>query len=220
MADEVSPGTTLRAVARVVYGDLVTVVATSLLFVLAALPLVTLGGALLALVATWTEVVTRRDTGAPPSERGRGALFLDALWRNVRAGVPYSVLLVAVAGLTGVYYAVGVTRGSGLFLLAALVGLYAAVGALAWCLRAASFRVRTDRPLGAREAFHLAGRTFLDEPAFAVLVGVGFAVALSVGAVVRVLLPLVVPGVLVVVEVVAFEELAGDGAGAVRATYR
>jgi len=220
MADEVSPGTVARAVARVVYGDLVTVVVTSLLFTLAALPVVTLGAALLALVETWTTVVTRRDTGAPPSERGRAELFLGAVVRNIRAGLPYTLVLSFVGGLTGFYYVVGTARGSGLFLLAALVGLYGVVVVLAWSLRAASVRARSERPLGFRGAVTVAGETFLDRPSFAVLVAVALAGVLVVGAVVRVVVPLVVPAVLAVIEVVAFEELGGDGAAAVRATYR
>lgn len=220
MSQEVTPGTVLKAAARVVYADLVTVVATSLAFVLVSVPLVTVGAAVLALVETWTTVVTHRDTGAPVTERGRLELFWRSFRRHLRAGVPYSVLLVAVVGLTVVYAVVGLTQQSGLFVLAAVVGGYLVVGVTLWCLRAASIQVRTDPTPPTRPAFERAGVTLLDRPYFAVLVATLVATLVVVGAVVRVAVPLLLPAVLAVVEVVAFEELAGDGAAAVRETYR
>lgn len=220
MSPEVTPGAVLRAAARVVYGDLVTVVATSLAFALAALPVVTLGAALLALVDTWTTVVTERDTGAPVTERGRLRLFARSFRSHLWAGVPYSLVLLAVTGLTAVYAVVGVARGSGLFLLAAVVGGYLVIGALLWCLRAASVQVRTVPVPPTRVAFGRAGVTLADRPYFAVLVATLAAALVVAGALVRVAVPLVLPGVLAVVEVVAFEELAGEGAAAVRETYR
>jgi hypothetical protein len=59
-----------------------------------------------------------------------------------------------------------------------------------------------------------------DRPYFAVLVATLVAGLVVLGALVRVAVPLLVPAVLAVVEVVAFEELAGEGAAAVRETYR
>jgi hypothetical protein len=220
MTRELSPGLVLRAVARVVYGDLVTVIATSVAFVLASLPVVTLGAAVLALVDTWTEVVTRRDTGAPPSERGRLRVFVDAYRRHLRAGVPYSVLFVVVVALTAVYATFGVARQSGVFVLAAIVGAYVVVVATVWSLRAASFQTREEPPIPTRMAFERAGLSLVDRPAFAVVLSTVAAVVLVGGAALRVTFPLLVPGVLAVLEVVAFEEHVGDGAAAVRATYR
>lgn len=220
MTRELSPGLVLRAVARVTYGDLVTVVATSVAFVLASLPVVTLGAALLALVDTWTAVVTRRDTGAPPSERGRLRLFASSYRRHLRAGVPYSVLFVAVVGLTAVYAAFGVTQQSGVFVIAAIVGAYAVVLVTVWSLRAASVQTREDPAVGVRVAFERAGLTLVDRPAFAIVLSTVAAVVLVGGVALRITFPLLVPGVLAVLEVVAFEEHLGDGAATVRATYR
>lgn len=220
MSREVTPGAVLRAAARVVYGDLVTIVATSLAFVLASLPVVTLGAALLALVDTWTAIVTARDTGAPVTERGRLRLFARSFRRNLRAGVPYSLVLVVVTGLTVVYAVVGVARRSGLFVLAAVVGGYIVIGVTLWCLRAASIQVRAEPALPFRTTVAQAGVMLADRPYFAVLVATLVAVLVVLGALVRVAVPLLVPAVLAVVEVVAFEELAGEGAAAVRETYR
>lgn len=220
MSKEVSPGSVFRAAGRVVYGDLVTIVATSLAFVVVSLPVVTLGAALLALVETWTVIVTGRDTGAPVSERGRLALFWRSFRGHLRTGLPYSVLLVAVTGLTVVYAVVGLTQQSGLYVLAAAVGGYVIVGVTLWCLRAASIQIRTEPTPPTRLAFERAGVMLLDRPYFAVLVATLVATLVVVGAMLRVAVPLLLPAVLAVVEVVAFEELAGDGAASVRETYR
>lgn len=220
MSAGVRPGTVATAVARVVYTDLLTVVVTSLLFVVASLPVVSLGAALLALVETWTVVITQRDSGAPPSERGRTRLFVAAFRRHLVAGLPYSLLLSAVAGLTALYYAVGIARGSSVFLLATLAGLYAVVIVTVWSLRAASFRVRADPPLGVRRAIGRAGRTFVDHLSFSVLVAAGVGAVLLAATAARIVIALVLPGALAIIEIVAFEEIAGDGAAAVRSTYR
>jgi len=220
MARELSPGLVLRAAGRVTYGDLVTVVATSVAFVLASLPIVTLGAALLALVETWTTVITRRDTGAPPSERGRLRLFAASYRRHLRAGVLYSVLFVVVVGLTAVYAAFGVARQSGVFVIAAIVGAYVVVLVTVWSLRAASVQMREDPAVGVRLAFERAGLTLVDRPAFAIVLSTIAAVVLVGGVALRVTFPLLVPGILAVLEVVAFEEHLGDGAATVRATYR
>jgi hypothetical protein len=217
---EVTPSAVLRAAARVVYGDLVTVVITSLAFALASLPLVTLGAALLALVDTWTTVVTERDRGAPVTERGRLRLFARSFRRHLRTGLPYSLALVFVTGLTIVYAVVGLARQSGLFVLAAVVGGYLVVGVTLWCLRAASIQVRTTPTPPTRVAFGQAGATLVDRPYFAVLVATLVVVLVVLGALVRVAVPLLLPAVLAVVEVVAFEEVTGEGAAAVRETYR
>lgn len=220
MSGEVTPGTVLRAAARAVYGDLVTVVTTSIAFVIAALPVLTLGAALLALVETWTTVITERDTGAPVTERGRLALFARSFRANLRAGLPYSVVLLAVSGLTTVYALAGVATQSGVLVVAAVVGIYFVVFATLWCLRAASLQVRSDPRPPTKVAFEQAGLMLIDRPYFAVLVATLVAVVGVVGAVLRIAVPLLVPGVLAVLEVVSFEEVAGEGAAAVRTTYR
>ncbi|WP_435065091.1 hypothetical protein [Halobaculum sp. EA56] len=219
MSQEVTPGAVLWAAARVLYTELVTVVSTSLAFVVVALPLVTVGAGVLALVETWTTIIGKRDTGAPVTERARLRLFVRSVRRHLWAGLPYSVALLGVTGLTAVYAAVGLSTRSGVFVIAAIVGVYAVIGVTLWCLRAASVAVRTEPTPPARVAIERAGLTLLDRPYFTVLVATLAAVVVVLGALVRVAVPLLVPAVLAVVEVVAFEELAGEGAAAVRATY-
>jgi len=69
-------------------------------------------------------------------------------------------------------------------------------------------------------AFERAGLTLVDRPAFAIVLSTVAAVVLVGGVALRVTFPLLVPGILAVLEVVAFEEHLGDGAATVRATYR
>lgn len=220
MGRELTPGMVLRGVARAVYSDLVTVVTTSLAFVVVSLPLVTVGAALLALVDTWTTIITQRDTGAPVTERGRLSFFGRSVVSHFRAGIPYSVVLLTVTALTTLYALVGLQQQSGVFVLAAGVGVYVVIGVTMWCLRAASIHVRTDPSPSLRDAFEQAGLMLLDRPYFAVLIATLAAVVVILATLLRVAVPLLVPTTLAIVEVVSFEELAGEGAATVRATYR
>jgi len=104
--------------------------------------------------------------------------------------------------------------------VAAIVGVYLVVLATVWSLRAASIQTREDQPLATRVTFERAGLSLVDRPAFAVLLSTIAAVVLVGGAALRVAFPLLVPGILAILEVVAFEEQLGDGAATVRATYR
>lgn len=210
-----SPVATATTAVRLLYAELVTVVLTSLLVALASLPLVTVGPAILAGVEVLTTVVTRRDTGAPPTERGRFRLFVDAVRRNLGAGLPFSLLLLSVGGLTTFYYVVGTTRGDGGLLLLALLGAYGVVGAFALTLRAGSFRARTSPPPSVFSAVRMAGQSFTEHLSYTVLWFVALAGLLGVASAVPVTIVVLLPGVLAVLEVVAFEAVVGDGAAAV-----
>lgn len=210
-----SPVETATTAARVIYAELVTVVVASVLTTVAALPLVTVGPAVLAAVEVLTTVVTRRDTGAPPSERRRARLFAEAFRRNLRAGLPFSLLLLAVGGMTAFYYVVGTARDDGGLLVLALLGSYGVVGAVALTLRVGSFRARSSPSSSAFEAVRMAVRSFAEYGSYTVLWVVALAGLLAAAIVVPVTVPLVVPGVLAAGEVVAFDAAVGDGAAAV-----
>lgn len=215
MAEEwPSPTTAVTTAVRVLYAELVTVVVTSLLATLASLPLVTVGPAILAAVDVLTTVVTRRDTGAPPTERERARLFARSFRRNVRAGLPFSLLLVAVGGVTAFYYVVGATRERGGLLLLALVGGYGLVCALALTYRVGSVRARVSPPPSTVDALRMAGRSFTAYTSYTVLWLCAVAALLLSASVVPVTSPALF-GVLAVGEVVTFEAVTGDGAAAV-----
>ncbi|ESP89777.1 DUF624 domain-containing protein [Candidatus Halobonum tyrrellensis] len=209
-----SPIATATTVLRITYAELVTVVVTSLLATVASLPLVTVGPAILAAVDVVTTVVTRRDTGAPPTERERARLFARAFRRNVRAGLPFGLLVVAVGGLTAFYYVVGVTRERGGVLLLSLVGGYGVVCALAVTYRVGSVRARVSPPPSTVDALRMAGRSFTAYTSYTILWLCAVAALLVTASVVPVASPALF-GVLAVGEVVTFEAVMGDGAAAV-----
>lgn len=210
----------LRAFVRAAYTESVTVLTTSLLFILGSLPLLTAGAALVATVEVWTDVVLAETTGRRVTERERAANFVETWNANVRAGVPYSVvLLVALAGLV-VYRRLSVVTGDALFFLWTLVGLYAMVVVAAWLLRAASIRVRSDGdPPGFREAMERAGYSLLEVPSFSVLTVAGAGAICYLGVASPAAFVVIGPGLLAAGEVVAFEELFGERAETIRAAY-
>lgn len=210
-----SPVATATTVLRVLYAELLTIIVTSLLAAVASLPLVTVGPAILAAVEVLTTVVTRRDTGAPPTEFGRVRLFVEAFRRNLKAGLPFSVLLLSVGGVTVFYYLVGTAQNDGGLLLLALLGAYGVVGALAVTLRVGSFRARTSPPPSAVRALRLTGQSLTEYVSYTVLWLVTLAGLLAVASYLPVTVPMLLLGVLGVIEVVAFEAVVGDGAAAV-----
>jgi hypothetical protein len=222
MADgQISLGTVARAVGRVCYSEALTVGWSSVLFVLSALPLITIGGSLLALVETWITVVSTESEGRDISERDRLNVFLNTWRENLLAGVPYSFVLLLVVCGSLVYYVLGSVGESGLFLLWTLVSLYFVVVVLGWEMRAASIRMRSpahDRPRF-REAMERAAYSFLDHVGYGVLHFAWFAGVLLL---LRLLPPAFVmlgPALLAVSETVGFEELFGDGSETIRAAY-
>lgn len=207
-----SPTTTVLTWVRVLYTEFLTVIIVSLLATIASLPLVTVGPAILASVEVLTTVVIHRDTGAPPSERARAHLFLQAFKKNLRAGILFSLLLLGVGGMTAFYFVVGGVRQQGELLLLALVGMYAVVGVVAFAYRVGSFRVHTSPLPSTFEALRMAGKSFISYPSYTVLWLVSIAGLLVLATVSTILIPLALFGVLVIGEIVTFEEVAGEGA--------
>lgn len=210
-----SPVATATTAVRVLYAEILTVVITSLLTALVSLPLVTVGPALFGAVEVLTTVVTRRDTGAPPSERGRARLFARSVRRNLRSGLPFSFLLLLVGGVTAFYSVVGVARNDGGVLLLALLGAYGFVGALALTLRVGSFRARTSPPPSTIRAVNQAVRSFHRHVSYTVLWLVALGGLLFLSSLALVSIPTLLPGVVAAFEVVAFEAVAGEGASVV-----
>ncbi|MDG5819016.1 hypothetical protein [Natronococcus sp. A-GB7] len=216
---EIDLAGSVAAFGRIAYSDLLTLAIVSVLATIASLPLVTVGAAIVALVDTVTAVVTGEGRGGPTKERQRIRLFLESFRANLRRGLPYSAVLLGTIVVAG-YYVLGAAEGSGLFLIGALLGLYAIVIVLAWLLRTASVAVRSsDEPAfldAAREGAYIG----LEYPWYTALQLV------TVGGILLVAFPfppayaLVVPGLLALLEVVTFEETAGRGAMSLVRAYR
>lgn len=217
---EIDLMTSMAVFARVVYDDLVTVVVVSLLTTLTALPVVTIGASLLACCETMTAVVTGEGRGGPSTERQRINLYRESFRRHLQRGFLYSLLLIIVFITTVSYIALAYSIRAEGFLLGAILGLYAIVLVLVWTFRAGSILIRTEDQLGYFAAMREGAYVALSDPAYSALhvVIAGFFVLLM--AVFGIAVPLLLPGVLAVLEVVTFEELAGEGAGTVLARYQ
>lgn len=216
-----SLGTVIRAVGRVCYSEALTIGWSSALFVLSALPLITIGASLLALVETWITVVTAESRGENVNERERLRKF-STTWRNsLLAGVPYSLALLLVVTGSFVYFVLGSVDESGLFLLWTLISLYVVVIVLGWEFRAASIRMRSSviEPPRFRDAMEHAAYSYLENPGYTVLHLAWFASVLFVLTFLPAAFVLLGPGILAVSETVGFEELFGDGSEAIRAAY-
>jgi len=218
-ADRIRPGTVVRALVRTAYGDLVTLVTTSAIFVALSLPVLTAGASLLALVEVWTDAVYTELEGGEVSERDRARSFL-AHWRDsLLAGLPYSLILGTVVAGTFAYVRLLVATRAGLFLIWTVASFYLVAIVVVVLLRAASIRARTDEPLSFRPAVRRALSSLAEAPGFTVLTVTAAGLVVLLWLVSEVLFVLVVPGFLAAGEVVAFEELFGVGAEKIRIAY-
>jgi hypothetical protein len=219
--DQKDPVAALSAFVRVSYSDLVTVVVVSVLTALAALPVVTLGGAIIAGVDTLTTVIRAEGrTEAPSTERARLVYFSESFRGNLVRGIPLGLLLVGVSVATTAYAIIALSTGSTAFLLGAVAGLYATVLAMLWVYRTASIIVREGDTPGPLESLRIAWYDLTDELAWTSLQAINAAALLLVLLWTRVGLVLLLPGLLTVLEVVAFEERSGHGARSLVRGYR
>lgn len=214
-----NPTGALAAFGRAAYSDLLSVVILSVVFWLTALPVITLGPAILALVAAQTEGIAGRTAGQKVTERDRLRRFRETFVGDFRRGLPLGLLVIGVSGTTLWYASLAVTNRSGPLLIGTLVGLYAVGVSVLVAFRAATLLVREGAP-STRQALWDAGRHVLSSPSFSILQGsFGFLlVLLCVGLGIAVLVLL--PGLLAVLEVVSYEEMAGDGALRVVRAYQ
>ncbi|WP_435066211.1 hypothetical protein [Halobaculum sp. EA56] len=213
------PAGALAAFGRASYADLTSVVALSVAFWLVAAPLVTVGPAVLGIAAATHDGVAGRTAGETRSERDRLRLFAATVRGQFRRGLWLSVPPLAVAAVTGWYAGVAVATRSGPLLLGAVVGVYALVAVCVATFRAATLLVREDAPAAPRALWD-AGRHLLETPAFSALHALFFALVTALCLGLGVAVVLLLPGLLAVLEVVAYEETAGGGAIRVVKAYR
>lgn len=219
--EEVDPMGALSAFVRISYSDLVTVITTSLLTTLAALPVVTIGAGILALVDTLTTIITAEGRGeAPHTERARLRYYVASFRRNLRRGIPYSLVLVSVGLATASYVAIAFSTGSTPFLVGGVVGLYAVVLTTMWVFRAASVTVRSPEHPGFKTAMSEAWYHLLEELSYTALQAIGIATLVLATGFLRIAVPLLLAGLVGVLEVVSYEEVSGEGATTLYYGYR
>jgi hypothetical protein len=210
----------VAAFARIVYTDLTTVVLVSVLTTLTMIPIITIGAGLFACCETLTAVITGEGRGGPTTERARFRLYREAFQRHLVHGLPYSALIVAVFVTVYAYVRLAYTLQSGVFLLGSLLGLYVLVLTLIWTLRASSIVIRTENTPGFINAMREGSYVALAEPPYSALHIVTAGLLIGLTAAFGIAVPLLLPGLLAVLEVVVFEDLTGEGAEDVLARYR
>ena len=204
----------IAAFLRIAYRELSSIVLLNVAFVLASLPLVTVGAAVIALCETVTRMLTDRPPRRATTERDRLRLFASSFREHVVAGVPYSACVIWVAISMISYVRLAAARSDGLFFVGALFGLYVFVILIVWLFRAASVVVRhPERSPGFRTAVFEGGHLALSAPYYSALQ------ILSVGGLIVVTgiaggigIALLFPCLTAVVEVIAYEELTEGGA--------
>jgi len=213
------PAGALAAFGRAAYSDLTSVVALSLVFSVAVIPVVTLGPAIIAVVAATHEGVTKRTAGGQTTERERISIFIQTFRSEFRRGLLMTVLPIAVAVVTVWYAGTAIAGQSGPLLIGSILGVYAFIATIAVTFRAATLLTREGAPT-TRQALWDAARHLLTEPAFSALhvLFVGLVIILCAGLGIAV--PLLLPGLLAVLEVVSYEETAGGGAIRVVKAYQ
>ncbi|POG54255.1 hypothetical protein [Haloferax marisrubri] len=217
--ERLDPLATVSAFGRAAYSDLVTVIVVSLLFWIGSLPILTLGASLAAATETMRAVVDARLDGRGFNERSRIAQFSTSYRGNLQRGIPVSLALVGVAGVTMWYAIVGTAQQRGVFLVAALIGFYGFTIVTLLSFHAADFRTVEAR-LSLRDAFSVASQRALAYPSFTVLEST-FAVLITILCVALGLtVVLVLPGLIALLTVVAGEETEGASAAAVVKAYR
>jgi len=218
---EISLGDVCRGIIQVSYKDALTLAWSSLLTILGSILLLTIGASIIALIEMWIETISSESEGEPISERDRLTMFIFEWRNNLFVGLPYSALLLVIAGGGYLYLLIGVTSANLFALLWALLSLYLIVIVLVWVFRAASIRMRTQSQSrsGFRETMERAAYSLVEEPAFTVLYLVWGGLIISLTQIFPPAFVLLGPGLLAVTETVAFEELFGDGAGKIRAGY-
>ncbi|QZX99229.1 hypothetical protein [Halobaculum rubrum] len=186
---------------------------------MAVLPVVTLGPAIIAIVAATHTGVTERTAGGRTTERERINVFVRTFRSEFRRGSLLTVLPIAVAVVTVWYAGTAIASRSGPLLIGSLLGVYACVAMIAVTFRAATLLTREGAP-SSRQALWDAARHLLATPAFTALhvLFIGLVILICVGLGIAV--PLLLPGLLAVLEVVAYEETAGGGAIRVVKAYQ
>lgn len=204
----------LRAAVRLVYEEIVPVSMISLAASLLVLPVVTVGPVCLAAVATMTDIADRRGSPATRSERERLRVFPAALRKHFRAGLPFSVLIGFTLLNLVTYVLLASENGSLVFWFGAALALYTLILLLALTFRAGSVLVRSDESIGTRELIRDGVDVWLRSPGYSALHLLVAGVLITAMSLLTPAAMVLLAGSLATLEIVAYEDLAGDGVGA------
>lgn len=219
------PSLVLKTYPRILLSEFVTVVLLSVLTTLAALSIVPIGAALLSMLDTFHASVSHTGTGGgdvPTTAAGRASYFMSNIWTYLRAGLPYTVAVVVLGLWLYLYISLALGGSSLQTLVVGVVGMYGVVIALVLLIRSGEFVVRADaaeRP-GFLRAIRQAWGSLTGNLAFgAIHIVVAVVVTLGLLVITPVSVVFLLPGMLVLLELLVYEELDGAGAKAIRYAY-
>ncbi|SNZ02378.1 hypothetical protein SAMN06269185_0007 [Natronoarchaeum philippinense] len=206
----------LRGAVRLVYDEVVPVSVISLGTSLLLFPLVTIGPACLAAVVTMSEIAHRRGSASGRSERERLRSFPSAIRRYFRAGIPFSVLIVFTALNLVTYVLLASANDSAVFWFGAALALYTLIIVVALTFRAGSLLADagadTDELPGTRALLAQGVDVWLQSPWYSAIHLLVVAFILLVMVLLTPAAMVLLAGSLAALEVVVYEDLAGDGA--------
>lgn len=208
-----NPVSALSAFLRVGYLELLTVMVLSVLTALAAIPVVTLGAAIIAGVDTMMAVLGGDGT-TPESQLERVRYFSESFADHLLQGVLFGPLLIVVTLLTGSVIRAAFAPGSTATLIAAVLGLYAVILTVVWVFRAASVTLRAPESPGPIGCLGEALVDLAGDVAWTSLHALYAATFWLALVWTRIGVVLLLPGLLVVLEIVTYEERHGAGAEA------
>lgn len=202
-----------RGAVRLVYDEIIPVSLISLAASLLVFPLVTIGPACLAAVVTMSEIAQRRGSASALSERERLRTFPRAVRQHFRAGIPFSALIGFTLLNLITYVLLATANGSTVFWFGAALALYTLIIVVALTFRAGSVIARADDPPGTRELLREGVDVWLRSPWYSAIHLLVFGMVLVALALLTPAAMVLLAGSLATLEVVAYEDLAGDGAG-------
>lgn len=217
MSDEQSPSVrrAFLVAVKFLYYEMVSVIALSALFWLVSIPVLTLGGSLLALFETVSAIYSG---SGPRQEVPRIRYFLRAARRNIKRGLPLTAGLLFVPFNTYWYFQIGLSsQHDQMYLLGGIAGLYLFLIVVVFVLRTANVATRTGSEL--REAVELAARSFARRPYFAIFHTSAAVLAMLGGLFFLIALLFVVPASLALFEIVSYEEMTGGNPGVALKRY-
>lgn len=182
-------------------------------FWVASVSVLTLGTSILAMFDTIGSIV---EDDAPRRERGRVRNFLQAVRQNLVRGIPFSFVIAFIIGNTYMYFTIAVSGKIG-FVLGGLIGLYGSIFVVSFIFRSAYLMTRND--IGPLTSVRITGRTWLDYPNFTILQIWIMTIAMIGSVSFPVGLMLLLPGGLVLFEVLSYEELLNTDIRAVIDRY-
>jgi|AntDeeMetagen681_2_1112603.scaffolds.fasta_scaffold00612_9 hypothetical protein len=214
-----NPIVTLSGFLRVAYSELVTVVVVSLLTTVSAISIVGFGGGLVAAVTTLRRVVTDRRDGIRIAERKRIVVYREVFFETVVRALPLG-LVVWGAVITFIWYGFAAGESSNpWFLLAAAASIYVLTAIVIVTLRTATL-LSLDASVSVVTAFHDSIHHLLDTPSFTVLHATVLVAVVALCFALVIAVPILLFGLLALLEVLVYTERDGGGARSVVLAYQ